>query len=947
MIRVSIDFTPNRIVLHPTMEDWVLGYDLKAGKLYCSLNFGLNWTLLHKFVTPRFFWAVEGHDHSTAVVHMELLDSDGETRYLACLAPYCGEISMDTSINPILPSSLIVQDEYIFVQKQHFDRNELYVSYRRESFKKAHFPDDLHPQNFNILNTNEGQVFVAVHHEKDFVNCYLSEPTGQFYVLTLPNIVAVTVKGRFQVDLYQVRGLPGIYLANQEPSELNLKESGRRTYISFDKGGNWSLIPVPLDMKSQCKSDKLSKCSLHLHLQQMEVLFNVPRILSDENAPGLILAHGTVGEQLSFQDVSVFISRDAGVHWYSAPFHGLHELNILDQGSAITALNASWKTREIYFSCDEGQSWQKHIFADEDVYVDGVLNEPGINTLIVSVYAHKFPSKGWILVKANFSSILTRRCSSEDYESWNPAEEVSKGCILGRKLIFERKKQFSKCNNGRDYERPINITVCQCTKQDFECDFGYERETKEEECVPARWYNPDRPVFDCPENQYFNKSHGYRKVGGDFCVGGVSNHTKYRHVLAKCPVIPPSGLRLSTSKPIIATMSIIKFNLTQNEGSVLSTNYTIDFGDGTIQYFHGPDILNREMSHRYFSHGSYTISVKAENANGSATTRCLVHAEDEIEEFNVESLNGVQTHHPVLFKTAVSGRHMSTSNIGDVHYVWHFGDEKLQLPLLTWKKNVSHVYMEPGAYTATVEAINSVSSAYVQIPLQVYNYIRRIQLTFSSNIDHINRYDQQWRSWLKKRLQERLIDLLHVTADHLIVFVYNEIPPKADVTLLPNNPQSVSDKDTDKLVENLLSLVKERDIDIKWLDSIIKVTGASIQNEISTNKSKTNIIPIAIAAPILALSVVFLAIVFLYYRRKFHRVQRYSFLQARDAADSLLEDDEDDPPLDPNPNFSHIEMTEDQTDSVEGGGGLVNPVLVMMPGRRSQSNLTDPHALRC
>lgn len=49
-------------------------------------------------------------------------------------------------------------------------------------------------------------------------------------------------------------------------------------------------------------------------------------------------------------------------------------------------------------------------------------------------------------------------------------------------------------------------------------------------------------------------------------------------------------------------------------------------------------------------------------------------------------------------------------------------------------------------------------------------------------------------------------------------------------------------------------------------------------------------------------------------------MQRYSFLQARDAADSLLEDDDDDPPLDPNPNFSHIEMTEEQTDAVGGGG---------------------------
>lgn len=763
--------------------------------------------------------------------------------------------------------------------------------------------------------------------------------------MTLQNIVAVTLKGHFQVDLYQVKGLPGIYLANQEPKDLQLKESGRRTFISFDKGGNWSLIPVPKNLRSQCAVDKKAKCSLHLHLQQIETFFNVPRVLSDENAPGLILAHGTIGTGLSFRGVGVFITRDAGLTWYAAPFHGLHELNILDQGSAITALNASWKTREIYFTCNEGHDWQKHIFAKEDVYVDGVLNEPGINTLIVSIYAHKFPSKGWILIKANFSSILTKRCMPDDYEKWTPVEQITNGCILGRKLTFERKKQFSECNNGRDYERPINISICQCTAEDFECDFGYEQ-TNEEKCKPASWFDVDRPVFDCPENQHFNKSRGYRKVGGDYCVGGVSSKKKYQHVLTKCPVIAPAGLQLLTAKPVIATQSVIKFNLTQATGSVLTTNYTVDFGDGTIKYYSGPTVLSNQLSHMYTHHGTFTVTATARNENGSSTATCVIHAEDEIEKFSVESLYGAQVQHPTIFNTVVRGRHMTASNIGNVHYVWHFGDEEFRLPLLTWEKNVSHVYTQPGTYIATIEAINSVSSAYVQIPIKVYNYIKRIQVTFSSNVDLINENNLHWRSWLKTQLQEKVAEFLHINQNRLIVFVRNELPPRADVTLLPHDPLLAVDENTDQLVEKLIRSVKQEKLKIRWLDNTIKVTGASVKDEATDKQIRRNMLPIIIAAPVLGLSLVIVVLVFLYYRRKFHHVQRYSFLQARDAADSLLEDDDDDPPLDPNPNFSHIEMTEEQTDAV-GGGGLVDPVLVMMPGGHSQSNLTDPHALRC
>ena len=56
-------------------------------------------------------------------------------------------------------------------------------------------------QDFNIVDSSENQVFIAVDHEEDVANLYLSDITGQFYITSIENIVGMRYPGKFEMDL--------------------------------------------------------------------------------------------------------------------------------------------------------------------------------------------------------------------------------------------------------------------------------------------------------------------------------------------------------------------------------------------------------------------------------------------------------------------------------------------------------------------------------------------------------------------------------------------------------------------------------------------------------------------------------------------------------------------------------------------------------------------------
>ena len=54
------------------------------------------------------------------------------------------------------------------------------------------------------MEADEQQVFIAASHPGGTVSLYLSDITGQFYVMSLDHVVAFAFRNNFFVDLYEV-----------------------------------------------------------------------------------------------------------------------------------------------------------------------------------------------------------------------------------------------------------------------------------------------------------------------------------------------------------------------------------------------------------------------------------------------------------------------------------------------------------------------------------------------------------------------------------------------------------------------------------------------------------------------------------------------------------------------------------------------------------------------
>ncbi|XP_060566218.1 sortilin-related receptor-like [Ruditapes philippinarum] len=111
------------------------------------------------------------------------------------------------------------------------------------------------------------------------------------------------------------------------------------------------------------------------------------------------------------------------------------------------------------------------------------------------------------------------------------------GCLLGRKVMIERRVPHSNCYNGKDYNREMTVRNCSCTREDFECDFGYKPNSEyfSVGCIP----DPDvdqniihRMPSVCPEGTFYPYTRGFAKVSGDTCQGGEEH--RYAPLMYAC-----------------------------------------------------------------------------------------------------------------------------------------------------------------------------------------------------------------------------------------------------------------------------------------------------------------------------------------------------------------------------------------------------------------------------
>ena len=450
-------------------------------------------------------------------------------------------------------------------------------------------------------------MFLHINHEgskSTYGNIYISDSTGTRYSLSLGANVR-DYDG--QCDFEKVQGVEGIYLSNiYDKGQLKRLKSGldttdsaipqekttgkkstpapysratlaeenllkqlndfKKTMISFNKGGIWQPLTPPIkdanDKKIICPD--IDTCSLHLH-SISNTRFGP--FYSTENSLGMVLGTGNIGSYLTNREdeVNTYLSRDGGLNWFEVK-KGSHIYEIGDHGSLIVLAPDQTSTTEVYYTWNEGLTWNALKISDEPVEVTNIITEPSNTAEKFVVYGRSTgKSPKGIVASIDFIPLHQRFCKLQDkpqqedsdYELWTPNGKISPNCLLGHKTTYVRRKRDAQCFNSEEWDRWFFFEICQCTEEDYECDLGFSRKG-DGPCLPDN----DKPESFAPPAQCedsYSVTLGYRKVAGDTCRGGVN------HDALKLPCPGSHSLSRNNLFMLIALVIVII-------GLVLGTN---------------------------------------------------------------------------------------------------------------------------------------------------------------------------------------------------------------------------------------------------------------------------------------------------------------------------------------------------------------------------------------
>ncbi|KAM4706940.1 VPS10 domain-containing receptor SorCS2 isoform 2-T2 [Discoglossus pictus] len=786
-----ITFSVETLIFHPKQEDKVLAFS-KDAKLFVSVDLGKTWNLLQERVTKEhIFWSVAGVDTDPDIVHMEIQDLDGGYRYVTCQIQNCSDKTLTLQFSGgIDRNSLTVQDDYIFLKTTTGNQSRYHVSYRRKDFVQMKLPKYALPKDLQIISTDENQVFIAVQewYQMDTYNLYQSDPQGVYYSIVLENVRSTKQpEENVLIDILEVRGIKGVFLANQ-------KIDGKvTTLITYNKGRDWDyLTPPSTDMIGKPTNCKPPDCHLNLHLRWADNPYVSGTVHTKDTAPGLIMGAGNLGLQLVEYKEEMYITSDCGKTWRQV-FEEEHHILYLDHGGVIVAIkDTSIPLKILKFSVDEGHTWSIHNFTSTSVFVDGLLSEPGDETLVMTVFGHISYRSDWELVKVDFRSTFSRDCTEEDYDSWNLSTPQGEQCIMGQQRSFRKRKTTSWCIKGRSFTSALTSKICQCDNTDFMCDYGFEQETRQKsesnKCFADFWFNPEFPPEDCMLGQMYTSTTGYRKVVSNVCEGGVDlqeNLVRYQ-----CPLIAPKGLRITIKGDSLAVKpgENVTFIVHQEQGDILNTKYQVDLGDGFKAIYVNLTLTGEPIQHRYESPGIYRVSVKAENVAGhdeavvyvqvNWTLTADIVTPAPLQALYLEAVPVVGKNQEVNLTAVIQPRDANMT----VFY-WWIGSN-LQ-PYLTLDSYLVTRFSEAGEFRVTVQVSCWNSMLQDSKVVNVYDEFDILPLMFSKHLDMYNPNIPEWREDIGQLVTRLVAKETNIPEQTLVTVVKPGLPTSADLYLLP------------------------------------------------------------------------------------------------------------------------------------------------------------------
>uniref|UniRef100_A0A4W5JK62 Sortilin n=1 Tax=Hucho hucho TaxID=62062 RepID=A0A4W5JK62_9TELE len=558
----DLPFNPLMQIIYNPRDANVLLVISDTNELWLSEDFGEKWRKIHDMVC-QFRWGMDSNIFFTTSLNGScndrgMLDLKRTTDYGKTIKTVATKIFSFGLGGKFLFASVMTGTGTL--RMIHVSTNQ------GEEWNMAQLPPVGHEEFYSILAANEDMVFMHVDEPGDtnYGSIYVSDDRGTVYSKSLERHLYTTTGG--DTDFTNVTSLRGVFITS-----ILAEDGSVQSVVSFDQGGEWVPLQKPANTKCDSTAKDPDKCNLHIHAAYSTAMkLNVPMLpLSEPNAVGLIMAHGSVGDAISVMKPDVFVSDDGGYTWLQA-LEGPHHYAILDSGGLLVAVeHSAQRIKDIKFSTDEGQCWHVHEFTSDPIHFAGLASEPGARSMNVSVWGYRdsLLSQYWVSVTVDFRELLTRTCEDQDYVQWlahsDDISDPNDGCMLGYKEKLLRLRKASVCWNGRDYEVNKQPTPCPCTLDDFLCDFGYFRKENSSECVEQPDLKGHILEFCLQGKKELLQTRGYRKIPGDKCEGGTQPERKEIDLSERCvsDLLGPQKLlidgHLSNSALIVVTVLII------------------------------------------------------------------------------------------------------------------------------------------------------------------------------------------------------------------------------------------------------------------------------------------------------------------------------------------------------------------------------------------------------